>query len=183
LRWACLIARKRLKENPMQAQKLVGATGCLSAVTLAAGATTTIANTGTIQYAIKGKAYSLAAMTATAAPTADIVTGAAFIGVKKGYGSLFVYGLNAAGDLKCAQGGVVPLNIAGASYVWGDAVPSFPELPDNFCPIGYLTILAGSTADATTGWIQGTNNQASVTGITYARQDVGLGMPDRPKTT
>ena len=161
----------------MQSQKLIGATGCLSKVALAAGTTTTVSSTGTINYAIKGKAYSASALSNAATPTTDALTGNAFVGVKKGFGSVFVYGLNAAGSLLCAQGQVVALdsNYAFSTY------PQFPELPDNFCPIGYMTILAGSTADATTGWIQGSANQASVTGITYNRQDVALGMPDRPQ--
>lgn len=157
-------------------------TGCLSRVTLAAGTTTTVSSTGTIVYAIRGEAYSASALSNTATPTTDINTGTAFVGVKAGYGSTFVYGLNAAGALKCAQGTVVPLNTVTSTYAW-DLSPQFPALPDDFCPIAYLTILAGSTADATTGWIQGSSNQASVTGITYARQDVALGMPDRPQTS
>ena len=51
-------------------------------------------------------------------------------------------------------------------------------MPDDFCPFGYLFIKAGSTADATTGWLFGTSNQAGVTGITYSRVDGDL--PDRP---
>lgn len=164
----------------MQNKDMPGFTGCLIKVALAAGTTSTVSSTGTVHYAIKGKAYSASALSNTATPTTDANTGAAFVGVKKGYGSVFVYGLTAAGALACAQGSVVPLNTVG-TYTW-DAAPQFPALPDDFCPIGYLTILAGSTADATTGWVQGTSNQASVTGITYARQDVALGMPDRPQT-
>lgn len=161
-------------------QKLINdGTGCLVKATLAAGTTTTVSTTGTTHYAIRGKAYSAAALSNQATPTTDINTGAAFVGVKAGYGSVFVYGFNAAGDLKCAQGSVVALDSA---YDWSDK-PQFPTLPDDFCPFGYLTIKAGSTADATTGWVQGSSNQASVTGITYARQDVALGMPDRPQTS
>jgi len=150
-------------------------TGALGKATLAAGTTTTVSSTGTLPYAIRGKAYSHAALSNTATPTTDINTGAAFVGVKAGYGSVFVYGFNANGDLKCAQGTVVAL---AGDYTWKHK-PQFPALPDDFCPIGALTILAGSTADATTGWVQGSSNQASVTGITYARTDFALGMPDQ----
>lgn len=167
----------------MQNEDLRGATGCLVKVTLAAGTTTTVSNTGTIVFAIRGKAYSASALSNTATPTTDINTGAAFVGVKAGYGSVFVYGLNAAGALKCAQGTVVPLDTSTSTYAWGGTRPDFPAMPADFCPIGYLTILAGSTADATTGWVQGSSNQASVTGITYARADVALGLPDRPQTS
>lgn len=168
----------------MEAQKLVGATGCLISCTLAAGSTTTVGSTGTFYYAIKGKGYTAAAWSTTGTPTTDAATGAAFKGVLKGFGSVFVYGLDHSGAIKCAQGSIVPLDTSTSTYAWSNsAAPQFPELPDDFCPVGYLTILAGSTADATTGWIQGTSNQASVTGITYARHDVALGMPDRPQTS
>jgi len=162
----------------MQNIEQFGRTGCFSIPVLAAGTTTTISTSNAINYAIRGKGYTASALTNQATPTTDINTGAAFVGVKSGYGSVFVYGLNAAGALKCAQGSVVPL----VNYAF-DTPPQFPVLPDDFCAFGYLTIKAGSTADATTGWVQGTSNQASVTGITYARADVALGMPDRPQTS
>lgn len=150
-------------------------TGALGKATLAAGTTSTVSSTGTLPFAIRGKAYSHAALSNQATPTTDANTGAAFVGVKKGYGSVFVYGFNAAGTLLCAQGEVIAL---AGDYTWKQK-PQLPALPDDFCPFGALTILAGSTADATTGWVQGTSNQASVTGITYARTDFALGMPDQ----
>ena len=152
-------------------------TGALGKATLAAGTTSTISTTSTLHYAIRGKAYSSAALSNQATPTTDANTAAAFVGVKAGYGSVFVYGFNAAGTLLCAQGEVVPLDTS-STYTWAKK-PQLPGLPDDFCPFGALTILAGSTADATTGWVQGTSNQASMTGITYARTDLALGMPDR----
>lgn len=153
-------------------------TGALGKATLAAGTTTTVSSTGTLPFAIRGKAYSHAALSNAATPTTDANTGAAFVGVKKGFGSVFVYGFNAAGDLLCAQGEVIALDTSSSTYAWKQK-PQLPALPDDFCPIGALTILAGSTADATTGWVQGSSNQASVTGITYARTDFALGMPDQ----
>lgn len=153
-------------------------TGCLSIPVLAAGTTTTITTTNAIDYAIAGKGYTHAAMTNHATPTTDAVTGAAFVGVKKGYGSVFVYGLQADGTLGCAQGEVVALDTSSSTYAWKNK-PQLPALPTDFAPFGYLTILAGSTADATTGWVQGTSNQASVTGITYARGDIAGGYLDR----
>jgi hypothetical protein len=57
---------------------------------------------------------------------------------------------------------------------------SSPSLRWTSAPIGYLVIKAGSTANATTGWIFGTSNMAAVTGITYTFVDV-IGLPDRPQ--
>jgi len=152
-------------------------TGALGKATLAAGTTSTISTTGTLPFAIRGMAYSHAALTNQATPTTDANTGVGFLGVKAGFGSVFVYGYNAAGTLLCAQGEVIALDIS-STYAWKQK-PQLPALPDDFCPFGALTILAGATADAVTGWIQGTSNQAAVTGITYARTDFALGMPDQ----
>lgn len=153
-------------------------TGATTLAVLAAGTTSTISTTNAITGAIRGKGYTHAAYTNQATPTTDANTGAAFVGVKKGYGSVFVYGINAAGTLLCAQGEVIALDTSSSTYTWKQK-PQLPALPDDFLPFGALTILAGSTADATTGWVQGTSNQASVTGITYARTDFMLGMPDQ----
>ncbi len=48
-------------------------------------------------------------------------------------------------------------------------------------PNGYLVIKAGSTADATTGFVFGTSNNSSVTGITYTFVSVMGSLPDRPQ--
>lgn len=151
---------------------LSGSTGCLSAVTLAAGTTTTITTTGAMVYAIDGKAYTTAALTNQAHPTTDANTGAAFVGIPIGYGAVLVYGLNTSKALVCAQGPLVALD---SSYNFTVA-PQFPAIPQGFCPIGYMTIKAGSGSST---WTAGTSNQASATGITYARQDVALGLPAR----
>lgn len=151
-------------------------TACVSKVTLAAGTTTTLSNTGTITYFIRGKAYTKTAMTNAATPTTDAATGAAFVGVVANKGSVFVVGLNAAGTLSCVQGTITDLDTSG-NFI---RAPQFPAgLPLDFCPIGYLVIKAGSTANATTGWIFGTSNNSSVTGITYSFADIGT-LPDRP---
>lgn len=160
----------------MDLQAASPVTMCTSKVTLAAGTTTTISNTGTILYAIRGKAYSKTAMTNAATPTTDAATGAAFTGVTANNGCVFLIGLNAAGAVKCVQGSITPLDATGAFIT----APNFGGPPLDFCPIGYLVIKAGSTANATTGWIFGTSNNSSVTGITYTFVDL-MGLPDRPQ--
>ena len=152
-------------------------TACLSKVTLAAGTTSTLSTTGTTVYAIRGKAYSKAALTNQVTPTTDAATGSAFTGVVANKGCVFLVGFNAAGTLKCVQGTITDLDTGGNFVV----APNFPAgVPADFCPIGYIVIKAGSTANATTGWIFGTSNMSSVTGITYTFQDV-IGLPDRPQ--
>lgn len=161
----------------MDALQSIPLTLALGKATLAAGTTTTLSSTGTLGYAIRGKAYSRAAMSNTATPTTDANSGLAFSPVVTNKGSIFVVGYNAAGSVLCAQGSIEALDVSG-NFIYS---PQFPVLPDNFCPIGYLVIKAGSTASAA-GWVFGTNNNSGVTGITYTFVDV-IGLPDRPQVS
>lgn len=160
----------------MDYQQSVPYTLAFGKATLAAGSTTTLSSTGTLAFAIRGKAYSHAALSNTATPTTDWSTLAAFLGVKANKGSVFVVGYNANGDLKAVQGSIEDLDSSGAFI----NAPQFGGLPLDFCPIGYIVIKAGSTADAVTGWVFGSSNMAAVTGITYTFVDV-VGLPDRPQ--
>lgn len=159
---------------------------CMSKVTLAAGTTTTLSTTGTTTYGIRGRAYTKAALTNQATPTTDHATGAAFIGVKANKGSVFTVGFNANGDLKAIQGSIEDLDVSGNFINAPQFGPFGPKGSGSdsgdFCPIGFIVIKAGSTADATTGWIFGTSNMSSVTGITYDFNDL-IGMPHRPQIT
>lgn len=167
----------------MDMQQLIPLTLTLGKVTLAAGTTTTLSNTGTTTYAIRGKAYSKAAMANAATPTTDWATGAAFIGVVANYGCSFIIGFDSTGALRAIQSTVQPLDASGAfirAPVFGGFGPAGSGSTNNdFCPIGYLIIKAGATANATTGWIFGTSNMSGVTGITYTFGDL-IGWPDRP---
>lgn len=151
-------------------------TMCLSKVTLAAGTTTTISTTGTTTYAIRGKAYTKAAITNGATPTTDHATGLAFNPVPANYGSIFSVCLDASGAVQVIQGSVTPLDASGAFI----QAPQFGPLTEDVAMIGYIVIKAGSTASASPGWLFGTNNLSSVTGITYTFVDV-VGTPDRPQ--
>lgn len=146
---------------------------CLCKAALAAGTTTTYSTTGTTVYAIKGKAYSVAAATNAATPTTDANTGAAFVAVGVNKGSVFVWGYNAAGAVKVAQGEVNDIDAAG-NFV---SAPEFPGLPDDFCAFAYLVVKVGSTGSA---WTMGSSNLSGATGVTYAFQDVA-GLPSRPQ--
>ena len=181
----------------MDYQASLPATFCLSKVTLAAGTTTTLSNTGTTTYCIKGKAYTKAAMTNAATPTTDWGTGQAFIPIPiplsspniagvpngaAGYGSIYAVGFNAAGDLKVIQGQIAALDANGAFITapqFGAMGPQGSQPGSNdFCPIGYIVVKLGATAVAT--WTFGTNNMSGVTGVTYTFVDV-ITLPDRPQ--
>lgn len=140
---------------------------------LAAGTGTTVSTTGVMRYCINGKAYSVNAITNGAVPTVDVNTGTAFKGVEAGKGSVFVFGFNAAGQMRVAQGSIEDLDGDGNLTV----APSFPDIPDDFCPIAYQMVKAG---DAASTWTFGQSNQASVTGVTFTRQDV-MTLPAAPQ--
>jgi hypothetical protein len=147
---------------------------CLSKVTLAAGTTTTISNTGTTVFAIKGKAYSKSAMTNAATPTTDALTGSAFTALSASQGTVVVIGLDKDSNVKACQGPIVALDAANAFV----QAPSFPLIPDTMCPIGYIVLKAGSTLSGT--FTFGSSNLSGVTGMTYTFVDV-IGLPDRPQ--
>lgn len=149
-------------------------TGALSKVTLAAGSTTTISTTGTTTFAIRGKAYTKAAISNGATPTTDYATGLAFLPVAANQGSVYSVCLDSGGNVRVIQGTVVPLDATGAFIL----APQFGVLPEDVAMIGYIVIKAGSTAVGT--WLFGTNNLSSVTGITYTFVDT-VGEPDRPQ--
>lgn len=136
-------------------------------VALAAGTTTTITTTVAAMYSIGGKIYTKGAITNGATPTTDVMTGAAFVplpvptSAADAKGCAFVVALNAAGDVKVAQGPLVNVN----DVTQGDAMYQLPMLSDDLCPIGYI-IVKGSASQVAT-WTFGTNNLSSVTGITY----------------
>lgn len=148
---------------------------------LAAGTTTTFTTANTTLYSIRGKAYSKAAVTDSATPTTDATTGAAFVAQAIGTGCVYVFGWDSSGAVKVSQGSQVTLDPTGAFLT----LPQFPAIPDTVCPFGYLLVrLAPSTATtpAVATWTFGTNNQSSVTGVTYARRDV-FTLPDRPQAS
>lgn len=150
-----------------------GGTMCVSKVTLAAGTTTTISNTGTTTFCIKGKAYAKAAMTNAATPTTDAATGAAFRAIVLNQGTIVVVGLDSGGNVKAAQGGIEALDVSG-NFV---KAPQLPSLPDTMCPIGYVVLKGGATLAST--FTFGTNNLSGVTGMTYTFGDL-MQMPPRP---
>ncbi len=175
----------------MDAQQFAPVTMCLGKVTLAAGTTTTLSNTGTIVYAIRGKALSASALSNTATPTTDFATGVAFKAIPipntspnlgLGYGSVYMVGLDKAGTLRVIQGTIEALDVSG-NFInapqFGALGPSGSGSTDNdFCPIGYIVVKLGSTAVAT--WTFGTNNLSSITGVTFTFVDV-ITEPDRPQ--
>lgn len=178
----------------MDVQMSAPVTMALTKAGLAAGSTTTLTQslaggaTANI-IAIRGKLYSVSALSNTTTPTTDWATGKAFNPVLASQGCVFLVGFDHSGNLRAIQSQVLALdtitepgNFLQAPN-FGALGPSGSGSTDNdFCPIGYLVIQAGSTANNTTGWVFGSSNMSSVTGITYTFQDV-CGVPDRPQVS
>lgn len=181
----------------MDSLQLAPLTMALTKAGLAAGSTTTLTQTlaggATANIiTIRGKMYSVAALSNTATPTADYATGKAFLPVLASQGCVFLVGFNAAGALKAIQGQITPLDTVTVPGNFLTA-PQFGSLGpsgsgsgagggNDFCPIGYLVIQAGSTANNTPGWTFGSSNMSGVTGITYTFDDV-CGITDRPQVS
>lgn len=167
----------------MYAQEVRGLNGATTAPVFVAGTTTTITSGQNMNYALKGQGYFLAAATNEATPTTDFVTAAAFkpvigggsVAGANGNGCVFALCRDSATTLRVIQSQMQPLDASGNFIVY----PQFPELPDTVALLGSLTIKAGNTASAA-GWVFGTGNTASVSGITYTFRDHLLGTPVRP---
>lgn len=166
-------------------------TMCFTKATLAAGTTTTISTTGTTTFAIRSKFYTKTALTNQATPTTDYATNKAFIPVLASQGSVFLVGFDHSGNLKVIQGTVSALDTVSVpgNFITAPMFPAAggqagqdPVLANDFCPIGYIVIQAGSTANNTTGWVFGTSNLSGATGVTYTFVDVA-GWPDRPQAS
>lgn len=149
-------------------------TAALTKAGLSAGTTSTLTTTATVQYMIRGKMYSKAAITNSASPIVDFTTGLPFVPLSANQGTIVVIGYDAAGNVRASQGNIQPLDING-NFLYA---PQYPALLDNFAPIGYIVLKAGATLSGT--FTFGTNNLSGVTGMTYTFQDVGM-LTDRPQ--
>lgn len=143
------------------------------------GTTSTYTTTVTTSCVINGIfATALTAQTNTASPTTDATTGAAFVPLVANQATVLVWGVNAAGAIKLAQGSIVPTE-TGVTTTAGAFInaPQFPALPDDFCPIAYGLVRTSPTGNAFTA---GTTNwtASGITCTTFKNISV---LPDRPR--
>ncbi|MEO7665750.1 MAG: hypothetical protein ABIU97_01795 [Dehalococcoidia bacterium] len=149
-------------------------TMCMSKVTLAAGTTTTISNTGTTLYMIKGFMYTKTAMTNVATPTVDSARNdAAFRPIVLNQGTVFIVGFDKDGNVKVGQGTIEALDVSG-NFI---RKPQNPILRERVAPVGRITVKGGATLSGT--WTFGSSNLSGVTGVTYTFEDIGMNL-DRP---
>jgi hypothetical protein len=133
----------------------------LSKAGLATGTTTTSTIGSAVNYTIGGKFQAQkAAASNFATPTTDAVSGKAFNAMSANQACAFLYALDSAGNVKVAQGKIVPWLDTSANST---PVPLPRDLPDTLTPFGYLVVKAGATLSGT--WLFGSNNW-STTGIT-----------------
>ena len=121
------------------------------------GAATTF-STNALTFAIGAKVPAAKTFTTAATPTTDASTGVAFKPLVANQVCVFLFGVDAGGNAKVAQGQAVPWTDTSANST---AVP-FPSLPDTVAPFGYAVIKAGSTTSG--NWTFGSSNW-NATGI------------------
>lgn len=146
------------------------------------GTTSTYTTTAATECSIDGKwATDLAIQTNTATPTTDAVTGNAFVALTDNKATVLVFGVNAAGAIQMAQGGIEDTEV-GITTTAGDfkRAPQWPSIPDDFCPIGYLLV---RTAPSASDWTPGTSSWTA-TGVTAsAVVQVNGSLPRQPVTS
>jgi len=161
------------KGNRMDTLQSTPLTLTLSYAGLSAGTTTTYTTANAVNYAIAGVAYTKAAQTNAATPTADATTGAAFLPVSANQGSVYVFGYDASGNLKVSQGQVQALDVQG-NFINS---PQFPAIPDGVAVFGYLVFKGAS--NLASAWTFGSSNLSGVTGATYSFKSLAT-LPARP---
>ncbi len=145
------------------------------------GTTSTYTTTVTTTVSIGGVfGTTLAAQTNTASPTVDATTGAAFVPLTANQATVLVWGVNAAGAIKLAQGSIVPTE-TGVTTTAGAFItaPQFPALPEDFAAISYGLVRTSPTGSAFTA---GTTNWTA-SGITCSTFKNIATLPDRPRVS
>lgn len=137
------------------------------------GAATTFTTAVLLVFAILGKAFSKAAVAGGASPTVDGVTGLP-ITLVANKGTVVMWCVDAAGNIKAVQGTTEPLDVSG-NFI--NSAPQFPVLPDTLAPFAYSVHKAGATAVGT--WTFGVSNW-NATGMTHTAVDI-LSLPQRPQ--
>lgn len=135
------------------------------------GAVNTHTTTATINYAIDGVLRQKTSITGGTTPTTDANTGLAFPALTTSKGTVVVWGLNAAGSVRLAQGTIESLD-AGNAFV---RAPQFPAIPTDFVPFAYSVLKLSSAGTTVT---VGTSNW-NATGFTNSTKDVAY-LPSRP---
>lgn len=174
----------------MNAAQYAGMTLCNLDAALAAGTTTTLTLGVAPYYCINGKAYTQATTTNVQPSTTDLITGATLAGIPAGYGAVIVIGATSSESttLRMAQGPLVPLGANTTTYTPGSfaANPQFPNMPDDFCPFGYVVVKVATDYTAGASYVFGSSN-TTATGAKNSAATAHsntftsvMALPDRP---
>ena len=143
-----------------------------SGLLTATGAETVYDTTVAIAFSVAGKAYSLAAVTDGATPTAD-GDSTTLTTLTANQGCSLVWCINAAGTVAVFQGNIEALDASG-NFIH---TPDFPTIDrETWCPFAYQVLKAGATAGTIT---IGTSNW-NATGFTNVIVNVHS-LPTRPQ--
>lgn len=162
-------------------RKHFGQTVTTVAAGLTTGTTSTYTTTTTTAGAINSQPVTgLAAQTATASPTTDASTGAAFVAMGVNKTTVIVYGTKLDSTIQACQGSIESTEVGVTTTAGAFIVPpQFPNLPDNFMPIGYFVV---RTAPSASSWTP-CSSSWTATGITVTSRSCIGALPDRPQTT
>lgn len=166
---------------PTHNNALTGITLNLANAGFVAGTTSTYTTTVTTAGLINGKwITTLGAQTNTASPTTDANTGLAFNALQPNQCCVLLWGTNAAGAIKLAQGPILG-TLIGVTTTVGALLndPQFPSMPDDFCPMAYTVV---RTAPSAAAWTPGTGTwtASGVSASTF--QNIGQ-LPNRPQAS
>lgn len=153
----------------------------LVSAAMVAGTTSTYTTTVTTAGCINGKfVTTLGAQTNTASPTTDANTAAAFNALQPNQTCCLVFGQNAAGTIKLAQGPIIACGI-GVTTTVGALImePQFPPLPADFLPLAYTIV---RTAPSATAWTPGTSNWTA-SGVSCSTFQNIVQLPSRPQAS
>jgi len=159
---------------------------------LVAGSGVTLTLGVVAHYCIDGKAYTQAATAGIAPSTTDLVTGVTLAGVPAGYGTVVVVGTTSgqSSTLRMVQGEITQLDTNASAYHPGVFLtpPEFPDLPNDFCPLGYVIVKVATDYTAGAKYIFGSSNTTatgaqSTAATAHANTFVSLmgGIPTRPQ--
>jgi hypothetical protein len=123
-----------------------------AALTGLSGAANTFTTTNAINYSVKGAVFNKAAVAGGATPTTDVTTGKTFNAQAINTAAVYVWTVDASGNIGVAQGAIKPYTDTSANSTALD----WPALADTVTPFAYVVIkneATGATFNfGTTDW-------------------------------
>lgn len=141
----------------------------------ATGAETVFDTASTLTYCVNGVSKALSAVTDGETPTTDVNTGEGFKTVGPDQACVFLWLIDAAGNVAVAQGPIVDVDGDTDKRLHGLQFPDYDE--QKYCPFVY-TIYQTNGSSAAAGLLFGTSNWNSA-GLSLTHVQI-MALPDRP---